>query len=113
MAKILIAFLLILFFALVSYALRERLGSKALPLFIILCVAGFTLIGVYELSGKSKDKKHEQILLAFSNSKPIKCQNTSISKENFNYDYGTKSFISKDKSVRALIFSIEECDFDE
>lgn len=113
MAKILIYALIIAFFALVSYALRERLGSKALPFFVILCVASFALIGVYELRGKSKDKKHEQILLAFSNSKSIKCQNTSISKENFNYDYGTKSFISKDKSVRVLIFSIKECEFDE
>ena len=73
----------------------------------------FALIGVYEISGAKKDKKHEQLLLAFSNSKPLKCQNTSVSKDKFNYDYGTKSFISKDKSVRVLILSIKECEFDD
>lgn len=112
MAKILIYALIIALFALIAYALRERLGKRALPFFIVLCIVGFAGIGVYELSGKSKDKKHEQLLLAFSNSKPLKCQNISVTKDKFNYDYGTKSFISKDKSVRALILSIKECEFD-
>lgn len=113
MAKILIYALIIVLFALISYALKERLGKRAVPLFIALCFAGFALIGVYEISGAKKDKKHEQLLLAFSNSKPLKCQNTSVSKDKFNYDYGTKSFISKDKSVRVLILSIKECEFDD
>lgn len=113
MAKILIYALIIVLFALISYALKERLGKMAVPFFIALCFAGFALIGVYEISGAKKDKKHEQLLLAFSNSKPLKCQNTSVSKDKFNYDYGTKSFISKDKSVRVLILSIKECEFDD
>lgn len=113
MAKILIYALIIVLFALISYALKERLGKRAAPFFIALCFAGFALIGVYEISGAKKDKKHEQLLLAFSNSKPLKCQNTSVSKDKFNYDYGTKSFISKDKSVRVLILSIKECEFDD
>lgn len=113
MAKILIYALIIVLLALLSYALKERLGKRAVPLFIALCFAGFALIGVYEISGAKKDKKHEQLLLAFSNSKPLKCQNTSVSKDKFNYDYGTKSFISKDKSVRVLILSIKECEFDD
>ena len=113
MAKILIYALIIVLFALLSYALKERLGKSAVPFFIALCFAGFALIGVYEISGAKKDKKHEQLLLAFSNSKSLKCQNTSVSKDKFNYDYGTKSFISKDKSVRVLILSIKECEFDD
>lgn len=113
MAKILIYALIIVLFALISYALKERLGKGAVPFFVALCFAGFALIGVYEISGAKKDKKHEQLLLAFSNSKPLKCQNTSVSKDKFNYDYGTKSFISKDKSVRVLILSIKECEFDD
>ena len=114
MAKILIYALIIVLFALISYAaLKERLGKRAVPFFAALCFAGFALIGVYEISGAKKDKKHEQLLLAFSNSKPLKCQNTSVSKDKFNYDYGTKSFISKDKSVRVLILSIKECEFDD
>lgn len=113
MAKFLIYTLIIVLFALISYALKERLGKKAVPFFVALCFAGFALIGVYEMSGAKKDKKHEQLLLAFSNSKPLKCQNTSVSKDKFNYDYGTKSFISKDKSVRVLILSIKECEFDD
>ena len=112
MAKILIYALIIVLFALISYALKERLGKRAVPFFIALCFAGFALIGVY-VSGAKKDKKHEQLLLAFSNSKPLKCQNTSVSKDKFNYDYGTKSFISKDKSVKVLILSIKECEFDD
>lgn len=110
MAKMLIYVLIIALFGFISYALKERLGKKALPLFIALCVLGFVGIGIYELNGAKKGEKHEQILLAFSNSKPLKCQNTSVSKDKFNYDYGTKSFISKDKSVRALIFNIKECE---
>lgn len=113
MAKILIYALIIVLFALISYVLKERFGKRAVPFFIALCFAGFALIGVYEISGAKKDKKHEQLLLAFSNSKPLKCQNTSVSKDKFNYDYGTKSFISKDKSVRVLILSIKECEFDD
>lgn len=113
MAKILIYTLIIVLFALISYALKERLGKRAVLFFIALCFASFALIGVYEISGAKKDKKHEQLLLVFSNSKPLKCQNTSVSKDKFNYDYGTKSFISKDKSVRVLILSIKECEFDD
>ena len=113
MAKILIYVLGFVLLGLVVFALRERLGKRALPFFIFLCVLGFAGIGVYELRGKSKDEKHEQILLYFSNSMPLKCQNTSVSKDKFNYDYGTKSFISKDKSVRVLIFHIKECELDE
>ena len=86
MAKILIYALIIVLFALISYALKERLGKRAVPFFIALCFAGFALIGVYEISGAKKDKKHEQLLLAF---------------------------ISKDKSVRVLILSIKECEFDD
>ena len=113
MAKMLIYVLIIALFGLLSYALKERLGKRALPFFIFLCVLGFAGIGVYELGGVKKGEKHEQILLYFSNSKPLKCQNTSVSKDKFNYDYGTKSFISKDKSVRVLIFHIKECELDE
>lgn len=112
MAKMLIYLLVIALFGLLSYALKERLGKKALPFFIFLCVLGVVGIGIYEFSAKSKDKKHEQILLAFSNSKALKCQNTRVTKDKFNYDYGTKSFIIKDKSVRALIFNIKECSLD-
>lgn len=113
MAKLLIIIFLVLLFALISYALRERLGKKALPFFIFLCVVCAVGIGIYEFSTKNKDKKHEQLLLAFSNSKTLKCQNTSVTKDKFNYDYGTKSFIIKDKSVRALIFHIRECSLED
>ena len=113
MAKMLIYVLIIALFGLLSYALKERLGKRALPFFIFLCVLGFAGIGVYELGGVKKGEKHEQILLYFSNSMPLKCQNTSVSKDKFNYDYGTKSFISKDKSVRVLIFHIKECELNE
>lgn len=109
MAKILLYLLVICLFALLAYVLRERLGKRALPFFIALCVLGIVGIIFYELSVKNKDKKHEEILLAFANSKALICKNVAVTKDKFNYDYGTKSFIIKDKSVKSLIFNIKEC----
>ena len=118
MAKILIYVLVLILFALISYSLKERLKKGALWLFVGLCVALFIVILGYEFGVYQKSKQNEALLLAFSSGKVLLCEDTSknelnVSVENFNYDYGTKSFISKDKSVRVLIFHIKECELDE
>ena len=118
MAKILIYVLVLILFALISYSLKERLKKGALWLFVGLCVALFIVILGYEFGVYQKSKQNEALLLAFSNGKNLLCKDTSknelnVSVEKFNYDYGTKSFISKEKGVKAQIFSIKECKFNE
>lgn len=118
MAKILIYVLGFVLLGLVVFALRERLGKRAFKTFAALCVALFIVILGYEFGIYQKSKENEALLLAFSSGKNLLCKDASknelnVSVENFNYDYGTKSFISKDKSVRVQIFNIKECEFSE
>ena len=118
MAKILIYVLGFVLLGLVVFALRERLGKRAFKIFAGLCVALFIVILGYEFGVYQKSKQNEALLLAFSNGKALLCKDASknelnVSVENFNYDYGTKSFISKEKGVKAQIFSIKECEFNE
>lgn len=109
MMKILIYLLVFCLFALLSFALRNKLGAKVVPFFVILCVLSVAGAVFYELNLKSKKRQYEKLLLAFSNSKELICKENVVSKDKFNYDYGTKSFIIKDKSVKLLIFNIKEC----
>ncbi|WP_291952500.1 hypothetical protein [Campylobacter sp.] len=41
----------------------------------------------------------------------MQCKDMNISKEFFNFEYGTQSFVSngKNKQFKALIFDIKEC----
>lgn len=107
--KILIYLLVLCLFALLSFVLRARLKAKAVPFFIFLCVLGVVGVVFYELNLKHKERQYEKLLLAFSNSKELICKENVVTKDKFNYDYGTKSFIIKDKSVKLLIFNIKEC----
>ena len=118
MAKILIYVLGFVLLGLVVFALRERLGKRAFKTFAALCVALFIVILGYEFGVYQKSKQNEALLLAFSSDKALLCKDASknefnVSVENFNYDYGTKSFISKEKGVKAQIFSIKECELNE
>ena len=118
MAKILIYVLLVASFGFISYALKEKLGKKAFVLFWLLCGGLFIVIIAYELSISRFDKRQEQLLLDFSSGKNLICKDFdskdfNVSVDKFNYDYGTKSFVSKDKNIRVQIFSVKACKSDE
>ena len=103
---------------LVIFALKERLGKRAFKVFWLLCAGLFVLILFYEFSVFQKSKQNEVLLAAFSSGKVLRCKdsqqrNFNVSSVNFTYDYGTKSFVSKEKSVVAQIFSIKKCEFYE
>lgn len=110
MIRVLVVFLLILLFALISYVLRKKLKKKAFGLFIVLCVCLFIGILLYEKAISSENSRQDALLLEFSSQKSLKCGEFNVSKENFNYDLSTKSFISKNKGVKAQIIAISECD---
>ena len=104
--------------ALIVFALKERLGKRAFKVFGALCAGLFALILIYEFSLFQKSKQNEVLLAAFSSGKVLHCKDSrqrdfNVSSANFTYDYGTKSFISKEKSVVAQIFSIKKCEFYE
>ncbi len=103
---------------LVVFALKERLGKRAFKVFGALCGLLFLLILFYEFSLFQKSKQNEALLSAFSSGKALRCKDSqqkdfNVSSANFTYDYGTKSFVGKEKSVSAQIFSIKKCEFYE
>lgn len=109
MIRLIIVLLLIALFALISYILRKKLKKMAFGLFIGLCVCLFCGILFYEFSINSENSRREMLLLEFDKNTTLKCGNFELNKAKFNYDKSTKSFISKEKGVKAQIIAIGEC----
>ncbi|KAA6225364.1 MULTISPECIES: hypothetical protein [unclassified Campylobacter] len=93
------------------YALREKLGKKAKPAFFILFLLLILGIGIFEYKNIVKGHKQDDLLIAFNQGKSLICKNIIVESSNFNYEFGTSSFISKDinKSLKFLVLDIKDC----
>ena len=112
MSKILLYILAILFLALFAFSLRKILKKKTKPFFIILLIFFIILAVIFELNNAKKSDLRQELILAFNQGREISCKKISVSKEHFNYEFGTMSFISKDnnKSLNSLILDIKDCE---
>ncbi|HDZ5089818.1 TPA: hypothetical protein RTH13_000290 [Campylobacter jejuni] len=111
MSRILLYLLIILILALITFALRKKLGKKTKPFFGILLVIFVILAVFFEFENTQKSHLRTDIIVAFNQNKNILCKDINVSKAYFNYEFGTGSFISKDnnQSFNSLIIDIKDC----
>ncbi|HEB7694454.1 hypothetical protein [Campylobacter coli] len=111
MSRFFLYLLIILILALITFALREKLGKKTKPFFGILLVIFIVLAVFFECENTQKSHLRTDIIVAFNQNKNILCKDINISKAYFNYEFGTGSFISKDnnQSFNSLIIDIRDC----
>ncbi|EJE0408623.1 hypothetical protein M4J63_000187 [Campylobacter coli] len=111
MSRFFLYLLIILILALITFALREKLGKKTKPFFGILLVIFIVLAVFFEFENTQKSYLRTDIIVAFNQNKNILCKDINISKAYFNYEFGTGSFISKDnnQSFNSLIIDIRDC----
>ncbi|EAI7922827.1 hypothetical protein CRG14_01000 [Campylobacter coli] len=111
MSRFFLYLLIILILALITFALREKLGKKTKPFFGILLVIFIVSAVFFEFENTQKSHLRTDIIVAFNQNKNILCKDINISKAYFNYEFGTGSFISKDnnQSFNSLIIDIRDC----
>lgn len=110
MAKILLFILIILCLALISFALRKKLGKKTKPFFIILLIIFIIFAVLFESKNLKLSDKKQDLLYAFNQGKTLKCKDFNVSKEHFNYEFGTSSFVAKSKEFKGLVLDIRKCE---
>ena len=112
MSRFFLYFLIILILALITFALREKLGKKTKPFFFGIFFVIFIFLSVFfEFENTQKSHLRTDIIVAFNQNKNILCKDINVSKAYFNYEFGTGSFISKDnnQSFNSLIIDIKDC----
>ena len=103
---ILIFFIFYIFFI---YKFLEA-STKTKNIIIFFSVLFIVLIYFYELSLDKERINNQNIILNFDLGKEIKCGKIKVSDVNFNFSYGTRSFIGKkDSNFKGYIIPLNEC----
>ncbi|MCR6591622.1 membrane protein [Campylobacter insulaenigrae] len=104
---VLVFFVVLLFFVF----LRKKIGKIGNYLLVLILILATIFAIKFELSTTRSGVVKKEILNAFLQGQSLKCKDINISKEYFNFEHGTQSFISngKNKQFKALIFDIKEC----
>lgn len=112
MSKIIFFIAVILILALITYALREKLGNKTKPFFISLVVLFVVFAVFYEMRNLKKASLTQDIVIAFNQGKEILCKDINVSNKYFNYEYGTGSFVSKDNNIsfKSMLIDVRDCE---
>ncbi len=80
MSRVFLYFLIILILALITFALREKLGKKTKPFFGILLVIFIVLAVFFEFENTQKSHLRTDIIVAFNQNKNILCKDINVSK---------------------------------
>lgn len=104
---ILAFFMILLFFAF----LRKKIGKISNYLLAIVLILAIVFAVKFELSATRSGIAKKEMLNAFLQGQILKCQDINVSKEFFNFEHGTQSFVSngKNKDFKALVFDIKDC----
>lgn len=104
---ILAFFMILLFFAF----LRKKIGKISNYLLAIVLILAIVFAIKFELSATRSGIAKKEMLNAFLQGQILKCQDMNVSKEFFNFEHGTQSFVSngKNKDFKALVFDIKDC----
>lgn len=104
---ILAFFMILLFFAF----LRKKIGKISNYLLAIVLILAIVFAVKFELSATRSGIAKKEMLNAFLQGQILKCQDMNVSKEFFNFEHGTQSFVSngKNKDFKALVFDIKDC----
>lgn len=104
---ILAFFMILLFFAF----LRKKIGKISNYLLAVVLILAIVFAVKFELSATRSGIVKKEMLNAFLQGQILKCQDMNVSKEFFNFEHGTQSFVSngKNKDFKALVFDIKDC----
>ncbi|MBF7042800.1 hypothetical protein FVD15_00225 [Campylobacter volucris] len=99
--------MILLFFAF----LRKKIGKISNYLLAIVLILAIVFAVKFELSATRSGIVKKEMLNAFLQGQILKCQDMNVSKEFFNFEHGTQSFVSngKNKDFKALVFDIKDC----
>ncbi|TXE89121.1 hypothetical protein FPD38_02360 [Campylobacter volucris] len=99
--------MILLFFAF----LRKKIGKISNYLLAIVLILAIVFAVKFELSATRSGIAKKEMLNAFLQGQILKCQDMNVSKEFFNFEHGTQSFVSngKNKDFKALVFDIKDC----
>ncbi|MBF7045697.1 hypothetical protein IY974_03860 [Campylobacter volucris] len=99
--------MILLFFAF----LRKKIGKISNYLLAIVLILAIVFAVKFELSATRSGIVKKEMLNAFLQGQILKCQDMNVSKEFFNFEHGTQSFIfnGKNKDFKALVFDIKDC----
>lgn len=107
-----ILFLVLAAFILIVLAIsNDRLNWRSKLTILAICILCFIAIFLYNADDKKSSQNINSLLYEFNSQKSLKCGEFKVNKESFNYEFGTQSFVSKDKS--GVIIPIKNCIKDE
>lgn len=111
MARILLFLLLVFLLVALTYALRKKLRDKLYHFFIIFFIIISAFMIGFELFKAAENSSQTEHINAFFQGQSLMCKDINVSTKDFNFEYGTKAFISNDKneSLKNLKFSIKDC----
>jgi hypothetical protein len=73
-------------------------------------VAVILIASIYSYFQENIDEANREMEILFINGGTLICKNNEVKRENFNYERGTSSFMSKPTYKRALIiYDIKDC----
>lgn len=98
-----LAVVVLIVLAISSQRLNWRSKLSILGVCGVLFVAGF----LYNAGDERRSSDIQALLAEFNTKEAIKCGDLNISKKSYNYEFGTQSFIAKDKS--GIIIPIQKC----
>ncbi|AQW86784.1 putative membrane protein [Campylobacter pinnipediorum subsp. caledonicus] len=116
MVRILFLIVAFVIFLMAIWAIKdEQLNKKfkAFIVFIVLLFIGFAYF--YESNVDDIGEKNMSILNQFRQGKTIICGDQNISKDKFNYEFGTSSFMAKREFIElsGVIVNISECEYEK
>lgn len=104
---ILAFFAILLFFVF----LRKKIGKISNYLLILVLILMIAFAIKFELSATRSGVLKKETLSAFLQGQSLICKDVNVTKEYFNFEHGTQSFISngKNKQFKAYVFDIKDC----
>lgn len=103
--------LVLIFIAILSVD-KERLDSKQKGMIIAFLMTIVIIGGIYEYFISKSTESRRTMVLHFTQGGTLVCKGVQVSKEQFNYENGTASFLPKDgfPQIRGTIISIDDCE---
>ncbi|WP_200762459.1 hypothetical protein [Nitrosophilus alvini] len=112
MAFLYIAIILLLVVTLIGivFILYTDMGKKFKIVILAAALTGWGMIYFYNSYQEDARERHKKILFDYEHGKEIRCGDTVVSKDKFNYVSGTMVFVGKEESEYAgLVVPLDKC----